>query len=1335
MKFCNSCMEPYEEGDRCPKCGYSDSDSVKESLHLPIGSIIKDRYTIGKVLGSGAFGVTYISWDRKSGRKVLVKEYLPGEFATRMPGKTAVTMFTDDKKQKQFHDGLVKFVEEAEKLRQLPPDSGVAQVLDSFNFNNTAYIVSEFLEGETLAQKLGRERTLPVAEAIELILPIINSIQLVHSQGMIHSNICPENIFITTDGKVKLIDFAAYRTATTSHSRSLSVVVNAGYSAEEQYRSRSDQGAYTDVYSLGAVLYRMITGETPPDAFERRASYERDKRDIIKPFRRGVLRSQATAIMNALNVRIEDRTQEAATLAQELTSDKKVTRRGNKIRVIDNGKLKKGIIVASAIAIGCIASIIALFASGIIDFGDGGFGSSPIPDGMTRVPSVIGQDLTMSQETLSNANLQLSISDKQYSKEIPADFVLSQDIKAGSIVDANTIVSLTISGGQEMKLVPLVEGDTIKNAKIMLESLGFVVETEKSPSLYKSEGIVFSQDIEANTELAVGESITLKVSNGEVIKGVAYIETVPDLTGLTLAEATDKLMALASVGKNDGKPFGLDENVSKDYSKTIPAGRILSQNLKAGTQEMTDKLFKFIISLGIHYVMLPDVQYQPLANAKEKLKLSGESQFTLNVSETTDENVVRGNVISQSPAGDIRVEFDSSVSLNVSLGPREFPMPKVEGKTKDDATAELNNNGITSIVYNETRNDDIPIGSIVSQSPASGVTVTSKTKVELSVSIGKILRTVPDVTNRSSYDAERRIKEAKLTMRMYEDYSNTVTKGNVISQQPTSGELETGSEVIIIVSKGRRPVAVPDVVGQEALRAERTLNGVMLNVKYGTEDYDEDIPKDAIKSQNPTAGREVFEGDTVTLVISKGPKPVIVPDVRNKTEDDAEFALENKRFYVNIEYEESTEIEKDRVIYQDPSAGTSAPRDSEVTIIVSLGIRVPDVIGNNESAARSVLTSQNLKSTVRYEESTTVPKGEVIDQTPSSREYVNRYTTITLYVSSGTNVPDVRGYDQSDAESTIQAAGLQVIVREYESKTVPKGQVISQNPLGGTNASADDTVTITVSSGIAVPNVVGQSQSIASSTLSSAGLQVYVIEGESTTVLRGNVISQSPSEGTNVSVGDTVTITVNSGITVPDIVGRSQSSAEDSLQSKGFYVIVQSAQSDTVPTGEVISQTPIGGSAANPGDTVTITVSLGDGKVDVPDVTGYDQSSAINMLDLAGLEYIIETAYSDTVPTGEVISQTPVGGSAANPGDTVTITVSLDDGKVDVPDVTGYDQATAINMLDLAGLEYIIETAYSDTVASEYVISQLPTSEERVAPNSTITLVVSLGLEEVTVDE
>lgn len=152
------------------------------------------------------------------------------------------------------------------------------RVFDSFEENGTAYLVMEYLEGETLTALLEREGKLEPERAITLLEPVIRSLETVHATGIIHRDIAPDNIFLTKDGRVKLIDFGAARYATTSHSRSLTVIIKPGYSPEEQYRSRGEQGPWTDVYALAAVLYRTITGETPPDALERRAFYEKSGR-------------------------------------------------------------------------------------------------------------------------------------------------------------------------------------------------------------------------------------------------------------------------------------------------------------------------------------------------------------------------------------------------------------------------------------------------------------------------------------------------------------------------------------------------------------------------------------------------------------------------------------------------------------------------------------------------------------------------------------------------------------------------------------------------------------------------------------------------------------------------------------------------------------------------------------------------------------------------------------------------------------------------------------------------------------------------------------------------
>ena len=301
------------------------------------GTILHDRYIVGKVLGYGGFGVTYIGWDGRLEQKVAIKEYLPGEFSTRMPGHSQVKVFGGEKSE-QYHDGLVKFIEEARRLAKFQNEPGIVKIFDSFEENDTAYIVMEYLDGETLTSYMDREGTVSEDQAVQMLLPILESLNTVHAEGILHRDIAPDNIFLTKDGEVKLIDFGASRYATASHSRSLTVIIKPGYSPEEQYRSRGDQGPYTDVYALAATMYKMVTGQTPPDAMERRAKYENQNKDILVPphkLKKGISAIRENAILNAMNVRIEDRTPDVDTFISELTAKTPAKRKYGKIKKID----------------------------------------------------------------------------------------------------------------------------------------------------------------------------------------------------------------------------------------------------------------------------------------------------------------------------------------------------------------------------------------------------------------------------------------------------------------------------------------------------------------------------------------------------------------------------------------------------------------------------------------------------------------------------------------------------------------------------------------------------------------------------------------------------------------------------------------------------------------------------------------------------------------------------------------------------------------------------------------------------------------------------------------
>ena len=322
---CMGCMELISENDEyCENCGYLNNEESVQPLNIKPGTIIGDKYIVGKSIGSGDFGVTYIGWDTVLERKVAIKEYLPSEFAMRNFGQlfTAHRLYTGDKAD-PFAVGRQKFIEEAKRLAKFKSENGIVKVYDSFEENEATYIVMEYLDGETLAKFIQREKSVSPEKAVGMMMPVIEALEAVNEAGIIHRNIVPDNIFLTKSGEVKLIDFSAARYATTTHYKSLTVIIKSGYSAEEQYRIRGKLGPYTDVYSVGAVLYKLITGETPPDTLERRATFQIKGKDILKPIHKivkNVPPNIETAIHNAMNIQIEDRTPNMTIFAEELNS-------------------------------------------------------------------------------------------------------------------------------------------------------------------------------------------------------------------------------------------------------------------------------------------------------------------------------------------------------------------------------------------------------------------------------------------------------------------------------------------------------------------------------------------------------------------------------------------------------------------------------------------------------------------------------------------------------------------------------------------------------------------------------------------------------------------------------------------------------------------------------------------------------------------------------------------------------------------------------------------------------------------------------------------------------
>ncbi len=269
MKTCYCCMRTLNEIDtECPFCGNPINISV-EPHHLVPGTVLSKRYLIGTAIGEGGFGITYIGKDNKLDVTVAIKEFYPSGYVNRSNTVSqSISLNATEERKRFFEKGLSRFMLEAKILAQFSNKHGIVNIHDCFEENNTAYIVMEYLDGETLKDYLIRTGTMSAEHTIKLLIPIMESLKAVHRQGLIHRDISPDNIMLLDDG-AKLLDFGAARNISSIENKSLSIVLKPGFSPEEQYRSRGEQGPWTDVYALCATMYKCITGITPDDATQR----------------------------------------------------------------------------------------------------------------------------------------------------------------------------------------------------------------------------------------------------------------------------------------------------------------------------------------------------------------------------------------------------------------------------------------------------------------------------------------------------------------------------------------------------------------------------------------------------------------------------------------------------------------------------------------------------------------------------------------------------------------------------------------------------------------------------------------------------------------------------------------------------------------------------------------------------------------------------------------------------------------------------------------------------------------------------------------------------------
>ena len=670
--ICYRCMRPYKkEYGLCPFCGYKNHDKRPEPLLLEPGTVLQNKYLIGEALGYGGFSVTYVGFDLTLQLKIAVKEYLPSEYATRIANQSMITVSQQSDDAAHYMVGIDKFMQEAQRIASLDDIDGIVKVFDAFMENNTAYIVMEYLEGETLSQKLEKEGKLEPQKAFTVLMPLLTSLSKVHEAGILHRDISPDNIFFTKEGTIKLIDFGASRKMPRGKSRSLSVFINPGYTPAEQYTTDGNQGTWTDVYSLAATIYKMITGVTPPDGLQRKS-----KDSIKPPSKLGVKisRNAENALLNAMNVRVKKRTKTVDEFRQQLYSTKEVK------RTFDKGEREYlgGIPVWARITLAA-AAVLALgvtivAASGIMLPEPEPPAALPsLPDGKVYVPRFYSKTIEEAKAEAKKYGLTVEVNDSRLTDDIPVDKVYEQDPLPRTVVDKNATIRLVVSAGPKNLIeLPRVHGMTLNDAKKLLETRGFTVEVGSAQESVYGENVVCRESLTDRTIAYVkGRKITLTPSAARQQDDKNKIR-MPSFTGgdLSAAEQTAE-----------------KENVClKIVYKTDQAkeNQVIAQSIQQGESCSRWVTVTLTVSAGISRdgVVVPYVQAKP---RQEAIKTLADKDLAYEiVSQEYNDDYALGSVISQSVESGTVVSKGTTVRLVISLGKKKAA---AQSRTASDASA------------------------------------------------------------------------------------------------------------------------------------------------------------------------------------------------------------------------------------------------------------------------------------------------------------------------------------------------------------------------------------------------------------------------------------------------------------------------------------------------------------------------------------------------------------------------------------------------------------------------------------------------------------------------
>ena len=564
-------------------------------------------------------------------------------------------------------------------------------------------------------------------------------------------------------------------------------------------------------------------------------------------------------------------------------------------------------------------------------------------------------------------------------------------------------------------------------------------------------GKVISQDPASGSSVAEGSLVNLVISSGP------QMVAVPKLDGLTQDAATAAITrAKLKVG-----------TVTPQTSDTVVGGKVISQDPASGSSVAEGSPVNLVISSGPQMVAAPKLDGLPQDAATTAVTAAKLTVGT--VTQQASDTVAAGNVISQDPANGSSLRPGSPVNLVISSGPQVMvTVPGVEGLTQAAATTAITGAELMVGTVAQQTSNTVAAGNVISQDPANGNSLAQGSPVNLVISSGPQIATVPNVEGLTENAATAALTEAKFTVgNVAQQTSDTVTTGRVVSQEPASGSsVAEGSPVNLVISSGPPVVAVPNVEGLTQDAAATAIAGAKLKVGTVAQQTSNTVAAGKITSQDPPSGSSVAQGSPVDLVISAGPQMVPVPNVERQTQSAATTAITGATLKVGtVTQQASDTVAIGSVIGQDPASGSSVAQGCPVNLVISSGpqmVTVPNVEGMTQAAATAAIAGAKL--TV----GTVNAAGKVISQDPAKGSSVVQGSSVNLMISSEPQmvaVPNVEGMTQDAATTAITEAKLTVgTVTQQTSNTVAAGKVISQDPASGGSVVQSSPVNLVISS-------------------------------------------------------------------------------------------------------------------------------------------------------------------------------------------------------------------------------------------------------------------------------